>query len=127
MRGKHPFSPKRLKKAFLHAFDGVKYVLLTEKNMVVHLVMAAIALLMSLVLRINTFEWIFILMAIFGVITLEFLNSAIERVVDLITNEYHPLAKQAKDIAAAAVLISSFLSVIIGCIIFIPKIIESLF
>lgn len=123
MKGKHPFSPKRLKKSFTHAINGVKYVFYSEKNMTVHIVMAVIAIMMSIILRIDWMEWLFILLAIFGVIALEFINSAIERVVDLVTEDYHELAKQAKDIAAAAVFVYSCLSVIIGLIIFLPKLI----
>ena len=59
-------------------------------------------------------EWLFILVAIVGTITLELVNSAIERVVDLVTTEYHPLAKQAKDIAAGAVFVYAIFSVIVG-------------
>lgn len=56
------------------------------------------------------------------VISLELINTAIERVVDLVTSEYHPLAKEAKDIAAGAVFVAAILSIVIGGIIFIPKI-----
>lgn len=66
-------------------------------------------------------EWIFILLCIGGVITLELINSSIENVVDLVTEETHPLAKKAKDMAAAAVFFFALVSVVIGCIIFIPK------
>lgn len=91
--------------------------------MIVHIVMAVVAIMMSIILHIHLMEWLFILIAIFGVFALEFVNSAIERVVDLVTEDYHELAKQAKDIAAAAVLVYSCLSVIIGLIIFVPKLI----
>lgn len=64
----------------------------------------------------------FILLAIFLVLTLEAVNTAIECVVDLVTMEYHELAKQAKDIAAFSVLLVSILALIIGLIIFIPHI-----
>jgi len=63
----------------------------------------------------------FISFAICGVLALELVNTAVERVVDLVTKEFHPLAKQAKDIAAGAVLLYAILSVVIGCIIFLPK------
>jgi undecaprenol kinase len=64
-----------------------------------------------------------VLFAIGGMLSLELMNTAVERVVDLATKDYHPLAKQAKDIAAGAVFIYAALSVIIGAIIFLPKII----
>ena len=70
----------------------------------------------------NWLEWLFILVAIVGTITLELVNSAIERVVDLVTTEYHPLAQQAKDIAAGAVFLYAIFSIIVGIIIFLPKV-----
>jgi len=63
----------------------------------------------------------FISCAICGVLALELVNTAVERVVDLVTKEFQPLAKQAKDVAAGAVLLYAILSVVIGCIIFLPK------
>ncbi len=72
--------------------------------------------------HLSAIEWMFISFAICGVLALELVNTAIERVVDLVTKDIHPLAKQAKDVAAGAVLLYAILSVIIGCIIFLPKI-----
>lgn len=69
----------------------------------------------------SAIEWCIILLLIAGVITLEMVNTAIEKTVDLVTKEYKPLAKAAKDIAAGAVLIYSIAAVVIGFIIFIPK------
>ncbi|GED20300.1 hypothetical protein KGI01_20410 [Kurthia gibsonii] len=66
-------------------------------------------------------EWTILLFVIAAVLSLEMTNSAIERVVDLVTDEFHPLAKRAKDLAAGAVLIAAIFSVIIGLIIFLPK------
>ena len=74
--------------------------------------------------HISIFEWLVILLTIAMVITLEFINTAIERVVDLVTTDYKELAKSAKDVAAGAVLFMSLFSVIIGIVIFLPKVIE---
>lgn len=95
----------------------VKY----EKNFQIHLVVAVLVILSGLIFKLNQLEWLFIVIAIFGVLALELVNSAIERVVDLTTSEIKPLAKQAKDIAAAAVLVYAIMSVIIGIFIFGPK------
>jgi undecaprenol kinase len=69
-------------------------------------------------------EWLFILVAIGGMFALELVNTAIERLVDLVTAEYHPLAKQAKDLAAGAVLVYAILSVGIGMVIFLPYLLK---
>lgn len=89
----------------------------------IHIIISVFVLAAAIFFSLSLTEWLFILLAIGGMLVLEMLNSAIERVVDLVTNQFHPLAKQAKDIAAGAVLIYAILSVIIGIIIFIPKII----
>jgi undecaprenol kinase len=117
---------KKVAKSFSYAFQGILTAIKAERNLKIHFFISLIVLSGSLWLRLSTIEWIFILMAIAGVISLELLNSAIERVVDLATEEVHPLAKQAKDMAAGAVLIYAFLSVVIGFIIFLPKLLEIL-
>lgn len=66
-------------------------------------------------------EWFIVLILIGGMLSLELVNAAIERVVDLTTTEWHPLAKQAKDLSAGAVLIYAIVSALIGMLLFIPK------
>jgi len=90
--------------------------------MKIHCLVASIVIILGGFYGLSAIEWMFISFAIGGVLALELLNTAIERVVDLVTEELHPLAKQAKDIAAGAVLIYAILSVVIGSIIFFPKI-----
>lgn len=108
--------------AFSYACQGIKHAFLNEKNMRIHCTITGIVLLLGWFVQLTRFEWLFVLFAIGGVIALELMNTAIERLVDLVTAEFHPLAKQAKDISAGAVFIYSILSVIVGLIIFIPKI-----
>ncbi|KQL53510.1 hypothetical protein AN964_08385 [Heyndrickxia shackletonii] len=110
-----------LSKTFSYAFSGIVHGLGQERNFRIHTVAAILVTVLSILMRISSVEWLFVILSIFGVFTLELINSAIERVVDLTTSEYHPLAKQAKDLAAGAVLVYSIMSVIIACIIFIPK------
>ena len=88
-----------------------------------HALSALAAILAGLVFRISATEWLFLLMAVFLVIALEIVNSAIENVVDL-ASKYHfsMLAKNAKDMAAGAVLVVSCYALITGMIVFIPKI-----
>ena len=68
----------------------------------------------------SAIEWLFILLAIFLVLTLEAVNTAIECVVDLVTMDYHELAKQAKDIAAFSVMLVSIFALITGLVVFLP-------
>ncbi|MGV3465918.1 MAG: diacylglycerol kinase family protein [Heyndrickxia sp.] len=110
-----------LHKTFSFAISGIIHGVRKEKNFKIHAAATILAIFVSIILQISMMEWLFVILSIFGVLTLELVNSAIERVVDLTTSEYHPLAKQAKDLAAGAVLMFSIMSVIIACIIFIPK------
>lgn len=114
----------RLLKAFGYAFVGIRSAVLAERNIQIHLFVSVVVISFGIWLSLSPVEWIFILFAIGGMLSLEMLNSAIERVVDLVTKEFHPLAKDAKDIAAGAVLLYAIISVIIGVIIFLPKLIN---
>lgn len=107
-------------KSFSYAFAGIANALRYEKNMRFHLFSSIVILIISYFFSITKTEWLFILVAIGGMFALELANTAIERAVDLVTEEYHPLAKQAKDLAAGAVLVYATLSVAIGIIIFLP-------
>jgi undecaprenol kinase len=107
---------------FKFALEGIRVSILNEKNIRFHLFFSVIVIVFAIIFNLTQTEWMFILFAIVGMIVVEMINTAIERVVDLVTDQYHPLAGQAKDIAAGAVLIYAILSVIIGMIIFIPKI-----
>ncbi|MFF2447594.1 diacylglycerol kinase family protein [Neobacillus sp. NPDC058068] len=107
-----------------YAISGVNIALKAERNMRIHFISSIIVLLGSYYFSITKIEWLFILFAIGGMFALELVNTAIERVVDLVTGEYHPLAKQAKDLAAGAVLVYAVLSVAIGMIIFFPYILN---
>ena len=93
-----------------------------------HAVSAILAILAGLIFRISAIEWLLLLLAVFLVITFEIINSAIENVVDLASN-YHfsMLAKNAKDMAAGAVLMISGYAVVTGLIIFVPKIWQLIF
>lgn len=110
------------------ALTGVQTAFKEERNMRKHAVSAVLALLAGLIFTISAIEWLFLLLAIFLVITFEIINSAIENVVDL-ASDYHfsMLAKNAKDMAAGAVLVMSGYAVVTGLIIFIPKILALIF
>lgn len=109
--------------SFRHAFEGIFTCIRHERNMKIHCCMAILVVFGGTVLRISLREWIECLILFGLVMSLEMVNTAVESVVDLVTDEYRPLAKKAKDVAAGAVLISAIMAAIIGCIIFVPKII----
>jgi undecaprenol kinase len=105
------------------ALTGIITAFREERNLRKHAVSASLAIIFGFVFRISRVEWLFLLLAIFLVIFGEIINSAIENVVDL-ASEYHfsMLAKNAKDMAAGAVLFISLYAVIVGMMIFLPKI-----
>ncbi|SEK40098.1 diacylglycerol kinase (ATP) [Carnobacterium iners] len=109
--------------SFKYAFKGIQTVFQEERNMRTHLILGIITLFISWFLGIEKNEWLWIILSIFLVLVMEILNTIIENVVDLITeNHYHPLAKKAKDMAAAAVLSTACFSIVTATIIFLPKI-----
>lgn len=126
-------SPKKWKNRTLvasmeFAITGIITAFKEERNMRKHMVSAILASIAGAVFRISAIEWLFLLLVIFLVITFEIINSAIENVVDLASN-YHfsMLAKNAKDMAAGAVLMISGYAVVTGVIIFLPKIWQLIF
>ncbi|WP_027108471.1 diacylglycerol kinase family protein [Lacticigenium naphthae] len=109
--------------SFHYAFKGVQTVFSEERNMRTHLSLGFIILILGFLFDISYMEWLWVTFSIFFVLIMEITNTVIENLVDLVTNyEFHPLAKKVKDMAAASVLLSASLSVVIGCIIFLPKV-----
>lgn len=115
---------KKLINSFRYALCGVKTAWKTEDNLKIHFFIMLMVIIAGVILRINTTEWSIVLILCGLVISLELINTAIENAVDLVTTEYNEKAKNAKDIAAGAVLFSAIIAAIIGFIIFLPKIIN---
>ena len=113
---------KRFFMGFMYAWQGILYGIKKESNFRFHLTAAIIVCIAAFYFSINKMEWLFVMTAIGGMLSLELINTAIEKVVDLVTEEYHPLAKAAKDAAAGAVFVYAVFSMIVGIIIFLPKI-----
>lgn len=110
-------------KRFLDAWAGIVVAVKEEAHMKIHLLAAFVAVSLAFMFRLSVQEWLVLLVVIALVISLELINTAIERAVDLVTEEFHPLAKAAKDIAAGAVLVAAVIAAIVGAIIFLPYII----
>ena len=115
---------KRLGRSFKAAFEGIASTYKKEQNIKIHTIISFIVILGGFIFKINYIEWLVCLVLIGFVMMAEFFNTAIEYVVDLASPEIHPLAKAAKDTASAGVLMMAIISALIGCVIFIPKIIE---
>ncbi|MBP2649681.1 MAG: diacylglycerol kinase [Firmicutes bacterium] len=110
-------------KVFSYAWSGVVYSIVTQRNMKVHLVAGATALLLAWFLVISPLEWAILVLTIAGVISAEIINTALEAAVDLVSPEFHPLAKRAKDTAAGAVLIMALASLAVAYIIFFKRLV----
>lgn len=105
------------KNSFQFAFSGFFFVLKTQKNAWLHLAATVVVVLLAFWLKIERLEWLAILLVVGLVWMAEFMNTALEVIVDLASPEKHPLAKIGKDVGAASVLIAAILAVIIGVIV----------
>ena len=115
---------KKRFQSFSFAFDGFVTMIREEPNARIHLVATAVTVILGWYVDLSSTEWLAVVIAIGMVLSAEAFNSAIENVSDGITTEYNPHIRKAKDIAAAAVLISTCTAALIGMIVFIPKLWE---
>ena len=116
---------RSLLESFSFAINGFVHSVRVERNMKIHVACAAIAISIGLFLRLSGVEFIFLILAISAVMLAELLNTCIEVAIDHTTNgEKHPNVKIVKDIGAGAVLVASVGALIIGLILFIPKILS---
>lgn len=113
---------KRLIKSFGFAFYGLKDALTHEKNFQIQYVIALIIVGAGIYFSLNSTEWMILLICFAVVLSFEMINSAIEKLCNLVCAELNPIIKRVKDMCAGAVLLSAIITFIIGCIIFIPKI-----
>ena len=109
--------------SFKYAIEGIKSSLKTERNLKIHFVFMISVIICGVIFKISLLEWLICISLFALVISAELFNTAIEITVDLAMPKINPKAKLAKDISAGAVLVTAFLSAIIGLIIFIPKLI----
>lgn len=116
------FSLEKRVESFKYALNGLKIVFREEHNARIHLIVSLIVIACGFIFHISTVEWIIICFAIGLVISMEIINSAIENLSDFVSPEYHKLIKKVKDLSAAAVLVCTISSVVIGILIFLPKI-----
>lgn len=113
-------------KSTTHAWRGLGIFLRTTHNSWVHIFFSILAIFLGFILKISTIEWIIIIFVIGLVIITEALNTAFEIDINLTSPTYHPYARDTKDVAAGAVLISVLVAGVIGLIVFLPKIVAFL-
>ena len=109
--------------SFKNAFSGLFYVLRTQPNMRVHLFLSLVALIAGHILNLSYAEFLVILTLIVVGLALEIVNTAIEITIDSIHTTWHEKAKLAKDVSSAAMLLFAIGTLVISCILFIPKIV----
>lgn len=105
-------------RSFGYAIEGFRTAVVTERNIKVQLFVGVLAIVAGLVLRIDALSWVLVLLCIGLVLFAELVNTSIEAIVDLATQDLHPLAKRAKDIAAASVFTLSITAAVVGIIVF---------
>ncbi len=121
-KGHNRFSLIARMKSTTHAWRGIGIIVKTTHNMWVHIFFAILAIFLGFILKISNTEWIAVFFAIAFVIVAEAFNTAIEIDIDLTSPEYHPYARDTKDVAAGAVLLSVLFAAIVGGLVFLPKI-----
>lgn len=123
---KQIFSLVKRGESFRHALNGIRIFIKTTHNAWIHGFFAVLAIYFGFYFHISTTEWLFIVLTIGLVLMAEAFNTALEFDMDLTSPQFHPYAQYTKDIAAGAVLIISFIALIIGLIIFLPKLLRCL-
>lgn len=121
------FDWRRRLKSFIYAFEGWRHVLLTQHNAWIHAAISIVVFALAIWLQLPRVEWSILILTIMVVWMAEFFNTALEAVVDMVAPDYQPLAKVAKDVAAAAVLVGALGAVIIGLLIMGPALWARLF
>ena len=121
------FTLRKRLKSFKLAFNGIKLLITREHNAWIHCFAAVCAIIAGFVFGISTTEWIAVIFAIGTVLAAEAVNSSIEAISDLVSPRYNEAIKRTKDLAAGAVLILAIAAATVGLIIFVPKIMETLY
>lgn len=109
-------------KGFTHAIDGIASTYKTELNFRFHAAALVVVLFAGLFFELSATEWMWVALSCTLVLAAELFNTALEALSDALSTAYHPLIKRAKDAAAAAVLITALFSLVVGLLVFIPKI-----
>lgn len=112
---------------FKYSFQGMAYCFKNETSFIFETIAMIIIIVFGIVFNISFMEWIFSVLSMLLIMEVEFLNTAIEATVDMVTKEFHPLAKIAKDCGSAATCMATLMALIVNSIIFVPEIWTLLF
>ena len=118
------FGPKRIINAIKNSISGLTAAYTSEPSLMILCLLSICLIILGIIFKITVLEWVAVIICIATCSATELLNTAIEKVVDLVTKEFNPLAKNAKDMASAAEFIFVMMSVCILAIIYIPRIVE---
>jgi len=110
--------------SFSFALNGILITFFLERNFRFHLFVTIVVVVISFLLKLSSVEWLFVLMAIFSVLITEMVNTAIEKLADIVGKNYSRKIELVKDISAGFVLLASIFAFLVGMIIFIPHLIE---
>jgi diacylglycerol kinase len=124
--GPTPGHADTLRAGFGYAFAGLAYCFRTQRNFRIHISIAIVATVVGLLLGLTWVEWAVLAVTVALVLSAEVVNTMIEALVDLVTAEYHPLAKVAKDVAAGVVLLTAMGAVVVGLVIFGPRLLAAI-
>jgi undecaprenol kinase len=117
----------RFKFSFRNALHGIQTAFRTQRNLRIHIFIALIVIISAILLKVTYLDWLILILTIMLVIITEIFNTALEFTVDLFSPDFSHQAKKAKDVSAAGVLVTSFFAILIGLIIFIPKLLRIIF
>lgn len=113
---------KAFLRSFLFAFQGMSYVVRTQRNARVHVAITCLVIVAGIYFRLTAVEWAVLALTIGTVFSAEMINTVAELAVDLLTEQYHPMAKVAKDVGAGAVLVAAIAAIGVGLAIFGPRV-----
>lgn len=125
--GKRQLNLRRRVNSFGYAFQGWGHVLRTQPNAWVHAAVSVVVIILAFWLQLSRLEWAILLLVTMLVWMAEFINTALEAIVDMVMPDFHPLAKTAKDVAAASVLVGALGAALIGLLIMGPPLWQRLF
>jgi diacylglycerol kinase len=121
-----PQTTRMLLRSFGYAFAGVAYIVRTQRNARIEIVIGVAAILLALWLGLGPLEWAVLAITVALVLALEWINTSLELAVSLASPDRHPSAKAAKDVAAACVLLGASTSVVVGLLLLAPRLVARL-
>ena len=116
----------RFIRSFSFSISGLKYAYKYEQSMFVHVIATICVITANIIFKVQPIEWLITVLAIGMVLAAELINTAIEAIVDMVTLEFHPLAKIAKDCGSAATFVLAVMAAIIGVVVYLPHVLEIL-